>query len=205
MKQAMLYIFLLSCIVPYAQIRQIHLMAYNSATGQQYAMVINEHKHSFNLSYRLLDSVSSLLSATAPAYTQRIQSVKNPSPHNDTVQQIIAEIDSARERHSFYTQDELVIQKRHHKGYVRLFNQVLKTAYINIGTPTINSPTHLVLDGTAFMIRKQVGDISSAGWVQSPTATSHPALYHFIHQTLNLYRQKGAKSGWLDVSKTGGY
>ncbi|MCU4189184.1 hypothetical protein M9Q43_08415 [Flavobacterium sp. HXWNR29] len=190
MRTILLSFFLIYFTNVFCQDKEISFEGYSHMRKKGFKIRVIEKEDILIIETRKLDTISKkmLEDKQYKKNSQKIKNLQNQEKFDKReVQSLVIEDLEIRNKYSTQEIDSLIIDKSQFINYYNLFTQIFKTP-INILENKSNS--RIVLDGhsipTIIKNKSRVVFLQ----LQSPNENSHPILFNFLKETLNLYRKE---------------
>jgi hypothetical protein len=177
---------------------RVHMESINSLTSNKFKVDVTKHNETIKITYSLCDSTSFKTLRKNPRYVMLMNSIgTNISPDSATKMQL--ELRLLWEQQTYYSTDSLLLNPATDTAYASLLYRLNAAS-----TDSLENPSRVVMDGVHFKFQIQNAAAIRTLYADTPRPASHPLLYTFIHETLEVYRRKKANT-FLNTGRTNNY
>lgn len=178
--------------------RRIVLKA--GSLGIFYVIVTSTNNDDLQIKYMLNDSISKNIN-NDELYKSTVHTFLNGNLKFEDKLALANKIDSINQKYTYYTADSLIIKKNKNPQYQQIFDTFFSSSE---STEENKKNVRIVLDGLTMTFTLSEGHSTRKIYATSPSQDSHPIMYQFISQTMNLYRMQKPE-GILTKGRTRGY
>ncbi len=117
---------------------------------------------------------------------------------------LFIKLDSITNSYSDFSEDSIRFSNKKISAYINLFKEILRTPSDSFEVKPPVGTTRIVLHGTSVSFRIREKDKFRAIFAYHPSSTSHPLLYRFLKETIDMYREN-KKNDFLNRLRKAGY
>jgi hypothetical protein len=181
----------------------VHFAAHAGITGTAFRVDLTRQADAVFLCFGRLDSTQHTALRQDPRWVAVVSALQAPgvsaAERTGTLHRVVA----LQQQYTVYRWDSLRVTRAGCPALVQALDSVYRSPAAQLERAAANRG-RIVLDGTLVHVVVQTGpEIEKNLYVHSPSAASHPQLYHLLHAALELYRQQ-RPAALLDQRYTNG-
>jgi len=198
-------IFFLSALTTVGQSSEnceINLRVENRTYYKQFFVNLKRDQNSILIQYKIRvkeNSEEREKDTNTIKVRQDFLKIKNVSPQNDSLVNVLDTLDSLYLAYTTYRVDTLQLSTK----LVPEFNKMIDNLLIT-STDSLQNSGHIYLDGTSFTFKINTENERRTVYANSVNKNNHPQLAEFVASMMQLYRDR-KRNDFLDRKSTAGY
>ena len=203
MKKIIIVLILFFSAHLFSQNNKLSFGSFPTSNQKGYNVSVKESQYEVSIEVKLIDSISSKI-VEDRKYRQLSKKLNKYFATNNRSKErsnsIALDFDQLFEKYSSYRIQTVVLDKKKHSEYYLEFNQVLNTPLQILKN---EDKSRIVIDGYTVKFKRKTKNESELLSLNTPNAKSHPILFKFMMDTLNIFRSED-KNNFIDEKYTFG-